>query len=214
MNVLVLGATGKIGRLTVDEALRQGHHVTAFGRAIDRIAPAQNLRIVRGDVSDAASISKVLPGHDAVILTFGAIPNFTTLAFGTDVCEVGTRHVIGAMKGQGTKRLIAMTSIGAGDSAGHGRWVFRTIIKPVILGRIMKDRSKQEELVRASGLAEWVIVRPAELNDGPRSEDLRYFRSFDGKTEPSVISRTSVAAFLAKLISDRSYDQGSVLISN
>jgi putative NADH-flavin reductase len=214
MNVLVVGATGKIGYLTVLEALRQGHNVTAFGRAIERIAPAPNLRIVRGDVSDPKSVASVIHGHDVAVLGFGAIPNFRTLTLGTDVCEVGTRHVIGAMKAAGTKRLIAMTSIGAGNSAGHGRWLFRAIIKPVILGRIMKDRSRQEELVRASGLAEWVIVRPAELNDGSRSEDLRYFSTFDGKTEPSVISRASVAAFLAKSITDQSYDYVSVLISN
>jgi uncharacterized protein YbjT (DUF2867 family) len=32
MTVLVVGATGSIGRLAVDEALRQGHVVRALGR--------------------------------------------------------------------------------------------------------------------------------------------------------------------------------------
>jgi putative NADH-flavin reductase len=214
MKVLVIGATGKVGRLVVQECLRLNHHVTAFGRNVDRIAPKEKLIVVKGDVADPKSIDAAMPGHDVVVLTFGAILSFKTIMFDTDVCETGTRNIISAMKRSGTPRLVAMTSIGAGNSSGHGSWMFRNIIKPVLLGRIMKDRSRQENVVRASGLSEWVIVRPAELNDGTRSEKLREFTSFDGLSEPSNISRSSVAAFLAKMISDRTYDKSDVLISN
>jgi nucleoside-diphosphate-sugar epimerase len=214
MKVLVVGATGKIGGLIIAECLSLGHEVTAYGRSVDRIKPAKGLYVAKGDVHDAASIEAVMPDHDVVVLTFGAIASFGTLLFGTDVCEAGTRNVITAMKSAGVRRLIAMTSIGAGDSSGHGSWPFRNIIKPVILGRIMKDRTRQEQLVRSSDLPEWVIVRPAELNDGPRSERLRLFTAFDGESEPSNIARASVAAFLAKSASDHTHGRGSVLISN
>jgi putative NADH-flavin reductase len=214
MKILVVGATGKIGGLLVQECLRLNHHVTAFGRSVDRIAPADRLTVAKGDVGDTKSIDAVMPGHDVVVLTFGAILSFKTILFDTDVCETGTRNIVNAMKHSGTPRLVAMTSIGAGNSSGHGGWMFRNVIKPVLLGRIMKDRTRQEDVVRGSGLPEWVIVRPAELNDGDRTEKLRTFTSFDGRSEPSNISRSSVAAFLAKMISDRTYDKSDVLISN
>ncbi len=214
MKVLIIGATGQIGRLAIREALDLGHEVTAVGRNVDRIKPEIGLRVVKADVQDAESIKSVMPGHDVVVLTFGAIADFKTLLFGSRVCEIGTKNVIAAMKLFGTPRLVAMTSIGAGDSAGHGSWAFRNVIKPVLLGRIMKDRSVQEELVRSSGLAQWVIVRPAVLNDNEKSTQLRFFTSFDGSSEPSDIARSSVAAFLAKTIADRTFDSSSVLISN
>jgi putative NADH-flavin reductase len=213
MKVLIIGATGKIGRLTVQEALNLGYQVTAFGRAVDRIKSAQNLSIAQGDVRDAGSVQAAVHGHEAVIMTFGAIPDFKTLLLGTDICEVGTRNVLAAMKRANSRRLIAMTSIGAGDSSGHGSWAFRNIVKPIILGRVMKDRTRQEELVRSSALSEWVIIRPSELTDGPRSEQLRLFKTFDGQSEPSSIARASVAAFLAKAITDQSHDKSSVVIS-
>ena len=37
MTVLVVGATGSIGRLVVDEALRQGHVVRALVRTTDKL---------------------------------------------------------------------------------------------------------------------------------------------------------------------------------
>jgi uncharacterized protein YbjT (DUF2867 family) len=214
MKVLIVGATGQIGRLTIDEALNLGHEVTAVGRNVDRIKPQKNLSIVKADVQDAESILNVVSGHDAVLLKFGAVKDFKVFLLGTQLCELGTKNIVAAMKQHGTRRLVAMTSIGAGNSSGHGSWVFRNIIKPILLGRIIKDRTAQEELVRTSGLPEWVIVRPAVLNDSEKSTQLRIFTSFNGQSEPSTIARASVAAFLAKAISDRTYDSRSVLISD
>lgn len=213
MKVIVIGATGQIGRLTLKAVAAEGHAVTAFGRSVDRIEPIDGLEIEKGDVTSQEDLARALPGHDAVILTFGAPLNRTTILQGTDVCETGTRHVVEAMKDAGVPRLIAMTSIGAGDSSGHGRWPFRTIIKPVLLGRIMKDRTAQEAVVRASALPEWVIVRPAELTDGPMTAKLRELTGFDGVPEPTVVSRASVAAYLAGKVVDQQHDQQAVLIS-
>lgn len=214
MKVLIIGATGKIGLLSVQEILNLGHEVTAIGRNVVSLQTIKDLRVVKADVQDAQSIREAMTGQEVVVLTFGAIPNIKTLILGTRVCEIGTRNVIDAMQRYGSPRLIAMTSIGAGDSSGRGSWAFRNIVKPIFLGRIMKDRTAQEELVRASGLPQWVIVRPAVLNDNERSTRLRFFTSFDGRNEPSDIARSSVAAFLAKMISDHTYDKSSVLISN
>ncbi|WP_419555516.1 NAD(P)H-binding protein [Pseudaestuariivita rosea] len=122
--------------------------------------------------------------------------------------------MVTAMKASRVPRLVAMTSIGAGDSSGHGSWPFRNIIKPVLLGRIMRDRTAQERVVRESGVPEWVIVRPAELTDGVKNMNLREFTSFDGIEEPGAISRLSGAAYLAGKVSNKSHDNGAVLISD
>lgn len=214
MKVLVVGATGKIGRKTLAALLDQGHQVTAFGRSVGRIPSDPGLKIVRGDATDPDALLQAVTGQDAVILTFGAPLNRRTILFGTDLCETATRAVVDVMQQAGVTRLIAMTSIGAGDSARHGRWVFRNLIKPVLLSRIMRDRTAQEAVVRGSGLAEWVIVRPAELTDGSEQTDLRTFTEFAGGPEPTTISRASVAAFLARMVQDKTHDKRAVLISD
>ncbi|MEJ6395994.1 NAD(P)H-binding protein [Gymnodinialimonas sp. 2305UL16-5] len=213
MKVLVIGATGNIGRYTLAEVTALGHEVTAFGRSVDRIAPFDGLSIQKGDVTNAEGLAAAMPGHDVVILTFGAPLNRQTIFHGTDVCETGTRNVVSAMNEAGVPRLVAMTSIGAGDSSGHGSWPFRNLVKPILLGRIMKDRTAQEDVVRGCGLPSWVIVRPAELTDGEKRTELREFVTFDGNDEPGSIARISVAAYLAGKVIDTSHDGGAVLIS-
>jgi len=49
MNLLVLGATGRVGGHVVRLALARGHRVTALVRAPEKLAPAPTLRVVRGD---------------------------------------------------------------------------------------------------------------------------------------------------------------------
>ncbi|SLN71386.1 3 beta-hydroxysteroid dehydrogenase/Delta 5--_4-isomerase [Roseivivax jejudonensis] len=119
MKVLVFGATGKVGRLTVDAALAAGHAVTAFARSPDRLAPRPGLTPFTGDVTKASDVADAMTGQDVVILTFGAPVNRRTILQDTDICESGTRNAVAAMQEAGTPRLIATTSIGVGDSAGR-----------------------------------------------------------------------------------------------
>lgn len=214
MKILIIGATGKVGGKTVDACLEAGHEVTAFGRSIQKIdALRDGLTVHKGDVTSDADLAAAVPGHDVVILTFGAPPNKDTILHKPDLCEVGTRKTIAAMRTAGVPRLVAMTAIGAGDSAGHGRFAFRNIIEPILLGRIMQDRTAQEEVVRASGLPEWVIVRPTELSDGTPAP-VRVIHDVEAQAEPGTISRTDVGTYLASLATDRGEDGGTVLITN
>lgn len=214
MKILIIGATGNVGRHTVDAALDAGHQVAAFGRSTGKIERDDvHLSIVKGDVLDEGDVEMAVRGQDVVILTFGAPLTSDTILHQPGLCEDGTRNVVAAMKRNGTRRLVAMTSLGAGDSEGHGRFVFRNVIEPVMLGRIMKDRNAQEEVVRASGVPEWVIVRPAELSDDAPAE-VRVIDNLDGEPEPMTISRTDVGRTLVRFAGDMAHDGHAVVITN
>lgn len=75
MKLLIFGATGGTGRQLVEQALAQGHHVTAFVRDLAKISKKhENLRIVQGDMLRPESVEAAVAGHDAVISALGVRP--------------------------------------------------------------------------------------------------------------------------------------------
>ncbi|MDX2131250.1 MAG: NAD(P)H-binding protein [Planctomycetota bacterium] len=200
MKIAILGAAGKIGGLTVAEGVAQGHHVRALARNPDRIPDVRgpgSLTRLPGDVLNAASLEQALAGADAVVCTFGAPLNWSTITRMPTVCAVGTRSVLQAMARTGVARLVCMTAIGVGDSRGRGRRIFRSFIRPVLLGRIFADRQIQEDLVRSSA-TRWSIVRPAELTDAPAGPWRTVDASDRSGPEPAHVPRATVAKFLIR----------------
>jgi uncharacterized protein YbjT (DUF2867 family) len=70
--ILVTGATGRVGRLVVDELLRTGVRVRALTRQPERAALSRDAEIVRGDFTDPGSLEAALEGVDAVFLVWTA----------------------------------------------------------------------------------------------------------------------------------------------
>ena len=69
-SVLVVGATGSIGRLVVEESIREGYPTRALVRDSDkarRLPPGAE--IVVGDVTRPATLPAAVAGIDAVVLT-------------------------------------------------------------------------------------------------------------------------------------------------
>jgi len=74
LKILVYGATGKIGRHVVDEALNRGHSVTAVSRDPSRITQIHdNLSAVQGDILDSESVASLLIDQDVVIISVRGI---------------------------------------------------------------------------------------------------------------------------------------------
>lgn len=68
LDILVYGASGKIGSLVVTEALDRGHRVTAVSRDPARIRMRHpNLVVARGDLLDLTSIAGLSRDQDVVI---------------------------------------------------------------------------------------------------------------------------------------------------
>lgn len=72
MKLLVFGASGGTGRRLVQQALDQGHVVTAFARDPAKIRLAHaNLRVVRGDILEAHTVDTAVAGQDGVLSALG-----------------------------------------------------------------------------------------------------------------------------------------------
>ncbi len=65
-----------------------------------------------------------------------------------------------------SRRLVCITGMGAGDSKGHGGFVFDRIFNPLMLRNLYVDKDRQESLIRASDL-DRIIIRPSVFNPSP-----------------------------------------------
>ena len=72
--VLVTGATGRVGRLVVDELLRAGASVRALTRRPEHAALPAGVEVVAGDFTVPASLDPALEGAVVVFLVWTAAP--------------------------------------------------------------------------------------------------------------------------------------------
>ena len=161
MNILIAGASRGIGRQLVAQALAAGHAVSALARDPSKVAGAhERLRTVRGSVLDPASVAAAMAGQNAVCCTIGVQTPWEQ----PTVFSEGTRRLLEAMKQAGVRRLVCITGIGAGDSRGHGGFLYDRVFFPLLLKAVYADKDRQESLIRASD-TDWTIVRPGFLTN-------------------------------------------------
>lgn len=193
MKLLVIGASRGIGLNVVQQALQAGHDVTAVARHTDRLVMHhKRLKVIKGDILNKHIIEEAVNGQDAVCVTIGVKPTRQLVS----VFSQGTHNIVEAMKRASCKRLICVTGIGAGESKGHGGFLYDRIFHPLLLKNIYEDKDRQEAIVRESGL-DWVIVRPGFLTNGPRTGRYRVLTNLNGVTA-GRISRADVADFILR----------------
>ena len=208
MHILVIGASRGIGKCIVELALVRNQSVTALVRNKNKLnIRHKNLRIVEGDVLDRDSINRSMDEVDNVCITIGINPTFKPVT----VFSEGTRNVIEVIKNNNSKYLVCVTGIGAGDSRGHGGFLYDRIINPLLLKTIYEDKNIQEQIVRDSGL-DWVILRPGFLTNGPLTGKYRIFTELNG-VKAGRISRFDVADFILNEFEKREYTFQTPLIT-
>jgi len=119
-----------------------------------------------GDALEMATVKRALTGIDVVIQSLGVSVGPEIILKPTRFFSKATRVLVTAMEEAQVKRLICVTGFGAGDSRGHGGFLYCAAFH-LLLGRVYDDKDVQERIVRRSKL-DWVIVRPVILTDGPR----------------------------------------------
>jgi putative NADH-flavin reductase len=211
--LLVIGASQGIGLETVKCALARGHRVRAFARGAAGI-PIDDARLskIAGDALDAAAVGAAVAGADAVIQTLGAPKTALAVFAGTTLFSKATRILIDAMQAAGVRRLVAVTGLGAGDSRGHGGFLYDALMFPLVLKRIYDDKDVQEQMIRASGL-EWTIARPGLLTGGAATGRMRVLAEAKDWQAGSV-TRADVADFLVREAFERRYVGKTPLLIN
>ncbi|MFY9261550.1 MAG: SDR family oxidoreductase [Gallionella sp.] len=190
--ILLIGATGLTGQHILRRAESQGLRVRALVRRPSKL-PSELIaahEVKRGDVLDLAALTDAMTGVDVVISVLGTHLTVKPVS----LLSVGTTNLIQAMQTSGVKRLLCVTGMGAGDSRGHGGFVYDHLILPTLLRSIYADKDRQEQIVARSDL-DWVLVRPARLVNRTAPQRYREITQFNDE-QMHTISRIDVADFL------------------
>lgn len=208
MTVLLIGATGPTGRAIIRAAQAEGLVIRALARRPEALADV-NVEVVKGDVESEATLQAAMRGASAVVSAFGTP---LILKGPVTLLSRGTSNIVAAMKSEGLDRFLCITGMGAGDSRGHGGFVYDRVILPLLLGRIYADKDRQEAVVRASGL-DWTLIRPAFLKSGQGRGRWREITDWNGAGRLTSIDRTDVARFIVRELGGHRYTRQAVNIS-
>ena len=205
MNVLVIGAAGRTGRLVVERAAAAGHSVTAFVRDRGRYAAPPEVRILTGDASNPEMVSLAMAGQDAVIDVIAGKTPWRTTALE----QTAARAIVAGVRQHGTRRLIAVSAIGVGDSTAHAPLLLRLLVLPTFLRGSTADKAAMEREIKHAGIP-FVLVRPAVLNDQPAVGSTRVLA---GSEKGRQISRADVAVFVVEQLTSDTYLNRAVTIA-
>ena len=200
MHVLVLGASGGVGRQIIRQGIARGFRFAAQTRTASKLADmADGVRIVEADPLDSLAMNQLVRGVDAVVFALGIGETVKTTFF-----SEATLTLIAAMKASEVRRLVAITGVGVGETRGHGGLLYDWFVFPLFTRNRYKDKERQEALIEASAL-DWVIVRPAPFNDTPAKTSLQVHTEIGPNVVLRRITRSEVAAFVLDQLNDNTY---------
>jgi uncharacterized protein YbjT (DUF2867 family) len=194
VTVLVVGATGSIGRLVVQAASTKGLSVRVLAR--DRKAARTlfpDAEVIVGDLTHPDTLVAAVDGVDAIVFTHGSDAGKTEAQ---NVDYGGVRNVLAAVDGRSV-RIALMTAIGVTNREGdYNRET-----------EAHDWKRRAERLVRASGLP-YTIVRPGWFDYNTPDQHKLVFLQGDrrhaGNSSDGVIARRQLAEVLVEsLLSDQ-----------
>jgi len=165
MKVVLFGASGMIGSRILQELVSRGHQVTAVVRNPEKVT-ATGVTVVKGDVTDAASVAAAAHGAEAAISAYA--PPHT--AVGTVL--TATRSLVAGLDTAGVKRVLVVGGAGSLEVAPGVQLVDAPDFPQEWKGIALAHRDVLA-ILKASDL-EWTYLSPAAfIQPGERTGKFR-----------------------------------------
>jgi putative NADH-flavin reductase len=173
------------------EALGRGYEVACQSRDADRLREFEQVAdIFAFDPRDEQGLAAFLAGADVVVMALGVKGRGPTTLFSDT-----TRVLLEVMRCRQISRLVVVTGVGAGDTRGHGGFLYDRIIYPLFTRNRYQDKERQERLLEASEL-DWVVVRPAPFSKRPPEGELEVHLAPGPGVVLTCINPAEVARFV------------------
>ncbi|XP_063881460.1 uncharacterized protein LOC135111727 isoform X3 [Scylla paramamosain] len=214
MRVLVVGATGQTGKEVVQQALKDGHTVTAVVRSPEKVTETHdNLKVVKGDVFDEASLTPVMAEQDAVVSCLGFPRNPQPVTGYTESMSA----IVEAMRKTNISRLVTMTAwytdtSSAANSGFLVNWCLIPFLRPILTNM----RQMEQYLETKCQDINYTVVRPPGLKNAPQSgKEMSVSEGFLVETNSAfnTTSRSDVASFMLSCLRSNIYDRKMLAIT-
>ncbi|WBL16750.1 NAD(P)-dependent oxidoreductase [Sutcliffiella sp. NC1] len=205
MNILVLGATGRVGSLIVTYALQDNHRVTVIVRTPEKIQiNNDNLTIIQGNVLNKDDIVRVMHGIDVVISALNTD--------GNDTLSESMPLIIEAMENESIKRMITVGTAGILQSRTTPNTLrYLSSESKRKSTRAAEEHHKVYDILKESTL-DWTIVCPTYLPNGEKIGKYRVERNYLPENG-AEISEPDTAEFTYNQIESSDYIKSRVGIA-
>jgi putative NADH-flavin reductase len=205
MKLLILGATGRTGKLILTEALQQGFEINCLVREPEKITISHEiLKLYQGSPEHISELENAMQGCNGIIsaLNISRKTDFpwsklrTPPKFLSDVMN----NVISLSKKNNIERLIVCSAWGVAETEQEIPFWFRWFIKNSNIGVAYEDHERQERIIKSSDL-KWTIIRPTGLTNFKK--DKKIIESYNNIPKPKLtVSRKNVAKFMVNALSN------------
>jgi putative NADH-flavin reductase len=201
MKIVVFGASGRVGKRLVNQALDSGHQVIAYVRRENSLEiDHPNLKIIVGRLNDSEKLKKAISGADVCLSSLGGA---SLTKHATEITD-GIDRIVSVMEQERVNRFIYLSSMGAGESRFYMVQPVRFMVCDLLLRIPLADHYTNEQRLVKSTL-QWIIVRPGGLTDGSKTGNLKHgFEKISTKGNPKI-SRADVASFMLEQLASETY---------
>lgn len=195
MNILILGAAGKMGRMLTDELLDQTNHQLVLyardGHKRLNVVDDRRLVVYDGDFKDISKLIKAMNDVDLVYINDMGDEN-------------STKTIIDAMKIAVVKRVITASVLGIYDEVpgAFGEWNNSMIGVNSSVGSRMKSQIESARLIEDSNL-DYTVLRISWLYN--QEGNTRYMLTQKGEPfKGTQVTRQAVVQLIMDIIEDKS----------
>lgn len=207
MRILIIGATGALGRAAVQAALQGGHGTAALVRDPAGAKLPESVELAVGDVLDRSSLRRAVSGREAVICALGT----PSPRQASTLLREGTGNLVVTMDQAGVRRLVCVTLLGTGRSRANASLLYRQVILRA-LAPMLPDKQAQEDVVRSSQL-DWTLVRPPRFTGGKPGGRLRVIPEGQPGRVDHVV-RADLARFLLDCATENRHLREAVAVGS
>jgi len=195
--VVVAGATGRVGRLVINEVLARGFKARAilvppFDSSDQPEFLEKNVERVEGDLISVESLEKAVEGADYLISVIGSRKPFSKKE-NDKIDNMGNQNLTRAAKAKGLKRVVIISSNGVGNS----RWAI-SLMHKLSMTVILRAKERSEAFIQSFGM-EYTLLRPGGYNEKELSGEIVFG---EGGGLSGLIGRGEIAKVCADAITN------------
>ncbi|KAL5043593.1 hypothetical protein BDW71DRAFT_216211 [Aspergillus fruticulosus] len=220
MRVLVIGGTGRTGKLVIDELLSRGHDVTTLARNPSALGGQRpGLTVIQGTPTNPDDVHAAFEPNtpNVVIVTLNA-PRASDSPFAAPIAPPRlmaecNANIVTAMKEFGVRKVVILQAFGVGESWKNMNCALQLLMKKSNMRFQYDDHNATERIVRDSGV-DYVFVRPSRLVETGETVVKQWPDHGKGVPLMASASRHSVALWLVDAAESEQWDNSAPVITN